>query len=94
MLTTYKAKLQGNQVRWIDDSPHFATQDQDVEVLITILYDSRVSEMIHDREEQIAQCLEQIACTSGIADIDDPVAWQRELRQDRPIFPGDDNETD
>lgn len=97
MLTTYKAKLHGSQIQWIDDSPSFATQNQDIEVLITILYDShtdRMSEVIHDREEQIAECLEQIARTGGIVDIDDPVAWQRELRQDRPIFPGNRSETD
>jgi hypothetical protein len=60
---------------------------QDIEVLITVLSDIHPPLKIEEkRGEQMAQCLEKIAQTGGIEGIADPVAWQRELRQDRQLI--------
>lgn len=37
------------------------------------------------RQERLAEALEQAAALNPFADITDPVAWQREQRQDRPL---------
>ncbi|MCC3504590.1 MAG: hypothetical protein JGK23_17550 [Microcoleus sp. PH2017_19_SFW_U_A] len=41
------------------------------------------------RRQRIVEILEKIAASNVFADIIDPVEWQRELRQDRPL-PGRD----
>ncbi len=87
MLTTYKARLHGSRVHWIEEQPNAVMADQDIEVLITILSERRQSvETIENRGERMAQCLENIARTGGVRGIDDPVAWQRELRRDRRLI--------
>jgi len=87
MLTTYKAKLHGSAVHWIDERPLPDITDQDVDVLITLLADIHQSVKRGVKHgEQMAQYLEKIAQTGGIAGITDPVTWQRELRQDRPLL--------
>lgn len=35
--------------------------------------------------ERLAEALEQAAALNPFADLSDPVAWQREQRQDRPL---------
>ena len=37
------------------------------------------------RRQKIVEILEKIAATNVFANISDPVEWQRELRQDRPL---------
>lgn len=39
--------------------------------------------------EELAAIMEQLARLNAFSEIDDPVAWQREIRQDRPL-PGRD----
>lgn len=56
-------------------------------MLITILSDiGQPTDTTERRGERMAQCLEKIAQTGGIMGIADPVAWQRELRQDRQLI--------
>jgi len=94
MLDTYKAILKGNHVEWTDDHPVPACQDQEVEVLITVLYEVQTQADLHiQRGERMAQCLEKIARTGGIRGITDPVAWQRDIRKDRLIYPENHHDT-
>ncbi len=87
MLTTYKARLHGSRIHWIDEQPGTVAADKDIEVLITILSErSPSAETIENRGERMAQCLENIARTGGVKGIEDPVAWQRELRRDRQLI--------
>jgi hypothetical protein len=34
--------------------------------------------------ERMAAALEKLAASGAVADIEDPVQWQREIRRDRP----------
>jgi hypothetical protein len=87
MLTTYKATLHGSHIHWTNERPNAVITDQDIDVLITILSESDQAHDTSERQgERMAQCLEKIAQTGGITGIADPVAWQRELRQDRQLF--------
>lgn len=38
-----------------------------------------------DRGVEMAEILERLAAHYPFAEIEDPVAWQREVRQDRPL---------
>lgn len=44
------------------------------------------------RRQRLAAALEQAAALNPFADIDDPVAWQREQREDRPLFGRNDDD--
>lgn len=79
MLHTYKAVLRGDRIEWIDTPPPAAGPTP---VHITLLEDARGGP-IRDRGRAMAEALEALAGTGAFADIDDPAAWQRELRRDR-----------
>lgn len=88
MLDTYKAILKGNTVIWEDDHPAMTLRDQEVEILVTLLWKIRTPVDHHrQRGEKMARCLEKLANTGGIHGIPDPIVWQRELRKDREIHP-------
>ena len=87
MLTTYKATLHGSHIHWTDERPNAEITDQDIDVLITILSErGQAPDTTERRGERMAQCLEKIAQTGRITGIADPIAWQRELRQDRQLL--------
>jgi hypothetical protein len=46
-------------------------------------------ENINTQQQALKEALEAAVATNPFADIADPAAWQREIRQDRPL-PGRD----
>ncbi len=46
----------------------------------------RESISVQERQERLAAALTQATALNPFADIADPVAWQREQRQDRPLL--------
>ena len=85
MMTTYKAKLKGNQLEWADEVPPPPPQP-DAEVLVTFLATNGSALMDKaERGARMKAALDQLAARGGIQSIPDPVAWQREIRQDRPL---------
>jgi hypothetical protein len=40
---------------------------------------------VNDRGRRMAEALEALAATQGLNAIADPVAWQRDVRQDRSL---------
>jgi hypothetical protein len=83
MSNPYKANLVGNQLEWVDEVPHLPNGGTSTPVLVTILPSAELTteEM---RRRRIA-ALERIAARGGVQSIPDPVAWQREMREDRPL---------
>ncbi|HEU4885692.1 MAG TPA: hypothetical protein VFT45_25885, partial [Longimicrobium sp.] len=56
------------------------------EVAITLLTPSTGNEQARRAQRQIAvAALAELAAAGGIASIPDPAAWEREVRQDRPL---------
>jgi len=82
---TYKAILCGDRIEWIDPPP-----DRKEPIPISITLQEYVPSC-HDRGEVMAETLEVIAREGGLSTISDPNAWQRQVRQDRPI-PGREHE--
>jgi hypothetical protein len=83
MPQTYDAILEGDRVRWTDDAPD---DDRPLRVRVTVLEDAS------DRTEQgekMAEALSKLAETGAFSDVEDPRAWQKEMRRDRSL-PGRD----
>lgn len=82
MPNTYKAILRGDHVEWIDRPPRHAGPTT---VHITLLEEA----LAPASGDVMADALEALANAGGISSIANPIRWQREQRQDRPL-PGYD----
>lgn len=84
--TTYRATLKGNRLEWRGEAPPEIDTDHAVPVDVTILRDERFSALRTPHAgERMAAALEKLAASRAVASIEDPVAWQREVRGDRPL---------
>lgn len=75
---TYKAILCGDRIEWIDPPPE---RKEPTPVSITLQEDA----IRPERGGAMAEALGVIAQGSGLSSILDPRAWQREVREDRPM---------
>ena len=85
MLRTYRATLKGDRVEWSGEEPERALHDRAVPVYITLLEDTELSSDMPSQGQRMADALEKLAAINALAHIDDPVAWQREQRRERPL---------
>ena len=84
--TTYRAILKGDRLEWRGETPPEIDTDRAVPVDVTILRDERFSASRRAHAgERMAAALEKLAASRAVASIEDPVAWQREIRRDRPL---------
>jgi hypothetical protein len=84
---TYRAVLRGDRLEWRDEAPPEVVGSLALPVSVTILRDEPFSAA--QAGERMAAALEKLAASQSVAGIEDPVAWQRETRRDRPL-PGRD----
>jgi len=74
-LQTYRAILQDSQITWLDTPPDLPAE---TEIYVTIAsLTSKAS-----RGQAMAAALEKLAQLNAFEGVD-PIAWQREIRQDR-----------
>ncbi|MFM9903074.1 MAG: hypothetical protein ACKVQJ_00715 [Pyrinomonadaceae bacterium] len=78
----YRAKIHGDTIEWSGNIPEEVANDGVMEVYVTRVRDTKNYEPNGKRAMSI---LEKIADRGGIKSIVDPVAWQREIRKDRPL---------
>ena len=83
MLHTYKAILRGNQIEWSDTPPAELVPERPVAVHVTILEESDQAPESVSPGHQMAAILEQLAQIHAFADLADPAAWGRDIRNDR-----------
>jgi hypothetical protein len=83
MVRTYKALLRGNSLEWIGEAPEHS-EDHPITVEVTVLEERCFSDA-RSRGHAMAAILEKLAESGAVSDITDPAAWQRGLRQDRPL---------
>jgi 3-mercaptopyruvate sulfurtransferase SseA len=81
MLHAFKAILTGNRLEWLDETP--PTSDRPLEVRVTILEPEPNIETI-SCGQKMAEALEKLAALNTFAGVN-PVAWQRDIRQDRSL---------
>lgn len=85
MKRAYKAILHGDRVQWLNGAPE-EKGPLLVEVTVTKELDPEEDDEL---SKPVSQHLQALADMGTFADIEDPVAWQREIRKDRPL-PGRD----
>jgi hypothetical protein len=86
VLTTYKAILRGDHLEWRNDVRVSVSPDRAVAVYVTVL-DEPVTPTLNpqDQGRRMAAALAQLAQLNACADITDPVAWERQMRQERAL---------
>lgn len=84
MLTTYEAVLRGNHLEWAREVPEYVKTNLPLNVHVTFL-DVLPRDNAASTGRRMADILEKLAALPAFADIDDPVAWQREVRKDRSL---------
>jgi len=80
MLRTYEGILEGDRVRWMRGEP--PVTDRPLRVHITVLEEETKKER---RGRKMAEALSKLAESGAFSRIENPSAWQREVRQDRPL---------
>jgi hypothetical protein len=79
-MKTYEAYIDGETVEWVGERPSFAGR---AHVLLKV---ELLSENGEPNGKQLARMIrEAVARYGGITSIDDPVEWQRQQREDRPL---------
>ena len=79
MPRTYEAVLVGDRLEWSGEAPD---QQRPLRVHVTLL---DVEGSAQARGLDMASALEKLAQVGAFSSIEDPVAWQQEARQDRPL---------
>ena len=85
MRPTYQATLRGDRLEWHGEPARRLASDKPITVYVTIVEDDE-ARITRDPErgERMAAILEQIAQENSL-EMDDPVSWERETRQDRSL---------
>lgn len=84
MLMTYEAVLEGNKLRWKGASPQQATEKGQIAVYVTLLNKSPDAPESQAQGRKMAEALAALAALDEHS-ITDPITWQKETRQDRPL---------
>ena len=85
MLETYQDVLRDNRIEWSGDVPEKLPRDQAVRVHVTLLDKVGEASATCGQGRRMAEALERLAAGHALEDIPDPAAWERDLRQDRPL---------
>jgi hypothetical protein len=81
MLRTYDAILKDGRLEWNGEAPD---QREPLRVQVTVI-PATDPESDAERGRRMAAALRKLAEMNAFAEITDPVAWQREIRKDRPL---------
>lgn len=86
MLTTLKATVQGDRIRWLEASEGVFPPGKPVRALITPMADESSATATIEEQSQRRRCaLEKLASLNAFSDVEDPVAWQRGARANRDL---------
>lgn len=80
MVTTYRAMLRAGRLDWGTEGPPASLSQLNVPVELTVITPTPSA-----RGPAMAAALAKIAESGGAASYGDPLAWQQETRQDRPL---------
>ncbi len=79
MKRVYKAVLHGDRVEWLDGAPDAKGP---IQIYVSIPEVERADD---DEITPVSQYFQALADMGTFDEIEDPVAWQREIRKDRPL---------
>lgn len=80
MQRTYRAVVRGDRIEWIDPPP-----ERRRAIPVHIILQGNISDASDARGDAMAKALTDLADMGGLSFIPDPVAWQRDLRKERPL---------
>ena len=84
MQTEYKAKLTDGKVEWNGTPP--PPYLNGAELVVTVARPENYSEMSkEERGRGMAEALRELTKLNTFSSITEAVAWQREIREDRPL---------
>ena len=89
MLYGYRAVLKGDKLEWTEAAPP-TTRNGGVPVYVFVIPSEGEEKDIDQRRERLSEAFERLRESKAFAEIADPVAWQREMRPDRPLIGRDD----
>lgn len=78
MHRTYEGTLNGNHIDWNGDAP---TPERTLRVHVTVLEEG--DEIVPSQGSQMADALESLARSGAFAEVENPVQWQRDVREER-----------
>ncbi len=87
MLQGYRAVLRGDRLEWSEAAPPEAGNGG-VPVVVIVLEEADLAVLSHG--EQMAAALARLAEAGGVTSFGDPLVWQREIREDRPLYGRDE----
>jgi hypothetical protein len=94
MTRTYSALLRGDRLEWTGENPGIADSDRPIAVTVVVDDSGETAPPAEDEAERwkkAVEALKRIAARGTLAaEIPDPVAWQREIRKDRPLLGRED----
>ena len=80
----YDAILRGDTLEWTGARPSELEQTKPIPVHVVLREDApQISE--EERKRRLGAALDAVIKLNPFREIDDPVAWQREMRVDRPL---------
>ena len=82
MLEKYRATIHGNTIEWDGEAPKNLSDDASIKVDVTVVSTPKPQ---RPNGRKMAAILQRMADRGGIASIEDPVKWQREIRKDRKL---------
>jgi hypothetical protein len=85
MLTTLKATVQGDRIRWLEESQGVFPPNRPVQALVTPLEESSSAPSPDEQSQRRLAALKKLGSINAFSGIQDPVAWQRETRRDREL---------
>ena len=85
MYNTYAAVLRGEKLEWRSEKPARLTEDRAINVHITILEETPTAKTASDQGQRMAAALEELAQITASNLPTDPMAWERETREDRTL---------
>lgn len=85
MLSTLKAVVQGDKIRWQEAVDDVLPSDHPVEVLVTILEGRPNGLSPEERGRRRVTALQRLAALNAFSKVEDPVQWQQESREDRQL---------
>ncbi len=90
MTRTYAALLRGDRLEWTGETPAAGDPDHPVRVQV-VIDEPPPQEDEAERWKKAVEALKRIRERGTLAAlIPDPVAWQREIRKDRPLLGRED----
>jgi hypothetical protein len=84
VLTTLKATVEGDKLRWQESPDGLLPANRPVPVLVTILNGKGEASAAEQGRRRVT-VLQKLAALNALSKIPDPAKWQREIRDDREL---------